>query len=52
MRGQYEAYILVKIKDGRQYVCGMNRPVKPKKDFYQLSEEEQKEYLNKSFIWN
>ncbi len=26
MRGNQEAFILVKIKDGRQYVCALNRP--------------------------
>ena len=25
MRGTYVAYILVKIKDGRQFVCAINR---------------------------
>lgn len=25
MRGNQEAFILVKIKDGRQYVCALNR---------------------------
>lgn len=25
MRGNQEAYILVKVKDGRKYVCALNR---------------------------
>lgn len=25
MRGNQEAYILVKVKDGRKYVCAINR---------------------------
>ena len=25
MRGTYEAFILVKVKDGRQFVCALNR---------------------------
>lgn len=52
MRGQYEAYILVKIKDGRKYVCGMNLPAKPKKLFQELTEEEKKKFLDSNCLWN
>ena len=30
MRGNQEAYILVKIKDGRKFVCALNKLKKPK----------------------
>lgn len=52
MTGQYEAYILVEVKDGRKFVCGMNRPIKPERPFNQLSDDEKKKFLDKYYIWN
>ncbi len=52
MRGQYEAYILVEVKGGHKYVCGMNRVVKPQISFERLSEEEKKRYLEMYCLWN
>ena len=53
MRGTYEAFILVKVKDGRQYVCALNRQQKKDHDnFDQLSWREKQDYLNSQVIWN
>ena len=52
MRGTYEAYILVKVKDGWQYVCALNRPKKGQGNFDQLSHREKQEYLQTRVIWN
>ncbi|MEE4240059.1 MAG: hypothetical protein V2I36_01240 [Desulfopila sp.] len=32
MRGNQEAYVLVKVKDGRKYVCAINKLKTPKKN--------------------
>ena len=52
MRGTYEAYILVKVKDGRQFVCALNRPKKSLGNFDHLSLREKQEYLQSQVIWN
>jgi hypothetical protein len=52
MRGTYEAFILVKVKDGRQFVCALNRPKKSQVNFDQLSYREKQEYLQSWVIWN
>jgi hypothetical protein len=52
MRGTYEAYILVKVKDGRQYVCALNRAKDEPEDFDKLSPREQLDYLQHRVIWN
>ncbi len=52
MRGTYEAFILVKVKDGRQYVCALNRAKKVQGSFEQLSWQEKQEYLQNRVIWN
>jgi hypothetical protein len=52
MRGTYEAFILVKIKDGKQYVCALNRQKKDQGHFDQLSYREKQEYLESRVIWN
>jgi hypothetical protein len=52
MRGTYEAYILVKVKDGRQYVCALNRAKDEPDDFDKLSPREQLDYLEHRVIWN
>ncbi len=52
MRGHYEAYILVEVKDGKKYICGLNRPAKPRKLFQQFTEDEKQEFLKKNCLWN
>lgn len=52
MRGTYEAYILVKVKGGWQYVCALNRPKNSQINFDQLSHREKQEYLQSWVIWN
>ena len=52
MRGTYEAYILVKVKDGRQYVCALNRQKNGQVNFDQLTYREKQEYLQSRVIWN
>ncbi|MBU1568026.1 MAG: hypothetical protein KJ630_20685 [Proteobacteria bacterium] len=52
MRGTYEAYILVKVKGGWQYVCALNRPKNGQVNFNQLSHREMQEYLQSRVIWN
>lgn len=32
MRGNQEAYVLVKVKDGRKFVCAINKLKTPKKN--------------------
>ncbi|MCP3888717.1 MAG: hypothetical protein GY702_07560 [Desulfobulbaceae bacterium] len=51
MRGTYEAFILVKVKDGRKFVCALNR--KPaNKEGEKLSLKQQQDYLEHRVIWN
>lgn len=52
MRGTYEAFILVKVKDGREYVCALNRQPPSRDTNERLSEREQEEYLETRVIWN
>jgi hypothetical protein len=53
MRGTYEAFILVKVKDGRQYVCALNRrQEKDRENFNQLSWWQKQEYLQSQVTWN
>lgn len=52
MRGTYEAFILVKVKDGSQYVCALNRQKKDKGHDDRLSLRERKDYLEVQVIWN
>ncbi len=52
MRGTYEAFILVKIKGGRQYVCALNRQAPSKEANENPRLREQKEYLETRVIWN
>lgn len=52
MRGTYEAYILVKVKGGRQFVCALNRPQKNRGNFDRLSWREKQQYLLRWVIWN
>ncbi len=51
MRGTYEAFILVKVKDGREYVCALNRQP-PAINSEKPSLKEQEEYLETQVIWN
>ena len=52
MRGNQEAFILVKIKDGRQYVCALNRPRSAKEDGDFPGKTNRGVDLNKDVIWN
>lgn len=52
MRGTYEAFILVEVKDGRQYVCALNRQKQKKAGIERRSEKEQQDYLENRVIWN
>jgi hypothetical protein len=52
MRGTYEAFILVKVKDGSQYVCALNRQKKDKGHNDRLSLRERMDYLEVQVIWN
>ncbi len=52
MRGTYEAFILVKVKDGREFVCALNRQKKNKANSNITNSEQVKMYLENSVIWN
>jgi hypothetical protein len=52
MRGTYEAFILVKVKGGLEYVCALNRQAPSKDTSEKPSLSEQKEYLETRVIWN
>ena len=52
MRGTYEAFILVKVKDGKEYVCALNRQAPTKGSSDKPSLKEQEEYLETMVIWN
>lgn len=52
MRGNQEAFILVKIKDGSQYVCALNRPRSAKEDGDILEKASRGIDLTKDVIWN
>jgi len=50
MRGNQEAYVLVKVKDGRQFVCALNRVKKLRKN-NQPSKAELAINLEKDVLW-
>lgn len=52
MRGTYEAYILVKVKDGKKYVCALNRQKGDKENLGRLDPIERQHYLANQVIWN
>lgn len=52
MRGTYEAFILVKVKDGREFVCALNRQKKTKNSAASIQNKEVDTYLENSVIWN
>jgi hypothetical protein len=52
MRGTYEAFILVKVKDGREFVCALNRQAPAKSTSEKTSVKDQEEYLQTMVIWN
>lgn len=56
MRGTYEAFILVKVKDGTQFVCALNRQHKRDKNqddtLSRLSPREGPEFQESQVIWN
>ena len=51
MRGTYEAFILVKVKDGREFVCALNRQ-RNDKDTGRRSAKDDDHYLENRVIWN
>lgn len=51
MRGTYEAFILVRVKDGREFVCALNRQ-RNEKNMSRRSREEMHHYLQRQVIWN
>lgn len=52
MRGTYEAFILVKVKDGRKFVCALNRQKGSKEDLSRLDSKEKQDFLDNQVIWN
>jgi len=52
MRGTYEAFILVKVKDGRKFVCALNRQKGNKEDLSRLDNKERQDFLDNQVIWN
>lgn len=57
MRGTYEAFILVEVKDGRQFVCALNRrQLKREKDqddtLSRLRHSESLDFQEDQVIWN
>ncbi len=52
MRGNQEAFILVKIKDGRQYVCALNRLKNTKSSGNSPGKDGRRVDLQKDVIWN
>jgi hypothetical protein len=53
MRGKYEAYILVKVKDGREFVCALNRKKRvPEQDQNQLFLPKERSYPEMEVIWH
>jgi hypothetical protein len=52
MRGTYEAFILVKVKNGEKYVCALNRQKSDKGEHGQPNEKERQDYLENQVIWN
>jgi len=51
MRGNQEAYILVKVKDGRKYVCAINKLKRSTKISLDQSGEP-KVNLEKDVLWH
>lgn len=52
MRGTYEAFILVKVKDGRQFVCALNRLKKSTGNQGTMGLRARLAYLKTQVIWN
>lgn len=52
MRGTYEAYILVKVKDGSQYVCALNCRKHDKNNDRPMGLRQRHAYLSTQVIWN
>lgn len=52
MRATYEAYILVKVRDGSQYLCLLNRQPKPPATDEARKLQEQRHFLATQVIWN
>lgn len=51
MRGNQEAYILVKVKDGRKFVCAINK-LKTQKKESNKDQPENKLDLEKDVLWH
>ena len=56
MIGSYEVFILVKVKDGREFVCALNRqkdgPFSTFDEHREKYSDEQCRWLEKSVVWN
>lgn len=52
MRATYEAYILVKVRDGSQYLCLLNRQPKPPVTDTARRLQEQHQFLATQVIWH
>ena len=52
MRGTYEAYVLVEVKDGRQFVCALNRQKQVKGDSGQNPQREKGSDWEHKVLWN
>lgn len=52
MRGTYEAYILVKVKDGSQYVCALNCRKRDPNNAGPMGLKQRLTYLATQVIWN
>lgn len=50
MRGNQEAFILVKVKDGRKFVCAINR-LKNEKKPYQAEQSNVRVNLERDVLW-
>lgn len=51
MRGNQEAYVLVKVKDGRKFVCAINKLKTSKKNGWEERGDAGKINLDKDVLW-
>lgn len=52
MRNTQEAYILVELKDGSQYVCAMNKPRPQPQTEDRMWTKQSQTAFEKQVIWN
>lgn len=52
MRGTYEAFILVKVKDGKKYVCALNRQKSEKGNPGRTDRRQTADLHEDQVIWN